>query len=54
MVKTMFELKSIDMPNNIDSQVDETLEKCILATPRNSFFSLLVLAQEKHILWCPY
>lgn len=27
------------MPNNnIDSQVDETLEKCILATPRKSFF----------------
>lgn len=27
------------MPNNnIDSQVDETLEKCILATPRISFF----------------
>ena len=27
------------MPNNnIDSQVDETLEKCILATPRTSFF----------------
>lgn len=24
--------------NNIDSQVDETLEKCILATPRKSFF----------------
>ena len=38
MVKTMFGLKSIDMPNNIDSQVDETLEKCILATPRKSFF----------------
>ena len=34
----MFGLKSIDMPNNIDSQVDETLEKCILATPRKSFF----------------
>jgi ATP-dependent DNA helicase, uvrD/REP family len=27
------------MPNNnIDSQVDETLEKCILTTPRKSFF----------------
>ena len=27
------------MPNiNIDSQVDETLEKCILETPRKSFF----------------
>lgn len=27
------------MPNNnIDSQVDETLEKCIMATPRKSFF----------------
>ena len=27
------------MPNNnIDSQLDETLEKCILATPRKSFF----------------
>ena len=38
MVKTMFGLKSIDMPNNIDSQVDKTLEKCILATPRKSFF----------------
>jgi len=26
------------MENNIDIQVDETLEKCILATPRKSFF----------------
>lgn len=26
------------MENNIDSQVDETLEKCILSTPRKSFF----------------
>ena len=26
------------MKNNIDSQVDETLEKCILSTPRKSFF----------------
>ena len=26
------------MPNNIDSQVDKTLEKCILTTPRKSFF----------------
>lgn len=27
------------MPNNnIDSQVDDTLEKCVLATPRKSFF----------------
>ena len=26
------------MENNIDFQVDETLEKCILSTPRNSFF----------------
>lgn len=34
----MFGLKSIDMPNNIDLQVDETLEKCILAIPRKSFF----------------
>lgn len=38
MVKTIFGLKSIDIPNNIDLQVDETLEKCILATPRKSFF----------------
>ena len=26
------------MENNIDFQVDETLEKCILSTPRKSFF----------------
>ncbi len=26
------------MVNNIDSQVDETLEKCILSSPRRSFF----------------
>ena len=26
------------MGNNIDLQVDETLEKCILSTPRKSFF----------------
>lgn len=26
------------MKNNIDAQVDETLEKCILSTPRKSFF----------------
>ena len=26
------------MSNNIDVQVDETLERCILATPRKSFF----------------
>ena len=26
------------MPNNIDSQVDKTLEKCILTTPCKSFF----------------
>lgn len=26
------------MKNNIDSQVDETIEKCILSTPRKSFF----------------
>lgn len=26
------------MGNNIDSQVDETLERCILSTPRKSFF----------------
>ena len=26
------------MANNIDLQVDETLEKCILSTPRKSFF----------------
>lgn len=26
------------MKNNIDTQVDETLEKCILSTPRKSFF----------------
>lgn len=27
-----------EMENNIDFQVDETLEKCILSTPRKSFF----------------
>lgn len=27
-----------EMGNNIDLQVDETLEKCILSTPRKSFF----------------
>ena len=27
-----------EMKNNIDSQVDETLEKCIFSTPRKSFF----------------
>lgn len=26
------------MANNKDLQVDETLEKCILSTPRKSFF----------------
>ena len=26
------------MENNIDKQVDETLEKCILVSPRKSFF----------------
>ena len=26
------------MANNIDLQVDEALEKCILSTPRKSFF----------------
>ena len=28
----------LTMGNNIDTQVDETLERCILATPRKSFF----------------
>ena len=27
-----------EMENNIDFQVDEALEKCILSTPRKSFF----------------
>lgn len=26
------------MKNNIDAQIDETLEKCVLSTPRKSFF----------------
>lgn len=25
------------MKNNIDAQIDETLEKCVLSTPRKSF-----------------
>lgn len=29
---------AIKMANNMDLQVDETLEKCILSTPRKSFF----------------
>jgi DNA helicase-2/ATP-dependent DNA helicase PcrA len=28
----------IRMKNNIDAQIDETLEKCVLSTPRKSFF----------------
>ncbi|CDA75150.1 aTP-dependent DNA helicase UvrD/REP family [Bacteroides sp. CAG:530] len=47
------------MENNIDFQVDETLEKCILSTPRKSFFlfagagsgktySLVLLLKKTH------
>lgn len=48
------------MGNNIDLQVDETLEKCILSTPRKSFFLFagagsgktysLVLLLKKYII----
>lgn len=49
------------MENNIDFQVDETLEKCILSTPRKSFFlfagagsgktySLVLLLKKKYII----
>lgn len=39
------------MENNIDFQVDETLEKCILSTPRKSFFLLQELVQGRLTLW---
>ena len=35
------------MENNIDFQVDETLEKCILSTPRKSFFLFAVAGSGK-------
>ncbi|GEM_PF-7045749 len=38
------------MENNIDAQVDKTLEKCILSTPRKSFFLFAGAVQGKPTL----
>ncbi len=37
-MKSYLDSNGTEMENNIDFQVDETLEKCILSTPRKSFF----------------